>query len=212
MKPSRLEMLTLRDGRCFALRSKCSVALFLLWLAGGAVAAAQVMGTAKPIFTRQAITTALSHETAMFMAPQEARHDWSRLRQLTNQEIVLVAGGLLDRRCRLVSVDDTALTVVDLESPNGGPARLIPRTDVREIKQWIGPRRSRLGAVVGATGGLALGFTAALSLSYKQCGGSCADERILIGASLVGMPIAGGILGYRLFGDSRTLTTIYVNP
>ncbi len=187
--------------------------VLLLWLAGGpvAVATGQVVGTPRPVFTRQATATALSHEAETFMAPQDRPYDWSRLRQLTNQEIVLFAQGLAGRRCRLVTVEDTALTVVDLESPSS-TTLLIPRTDVREIRQWIGPRGSRLGAIIGAAGGFALGFTTALSLSYKQCGGSCADERILIGASLVGMPVAGGFLGYRLFGHRRTLKTIYVKP
>jgi hypothetical protein len=64
--------------------------------------------------------------------------------------------------------------------------------------------------VIGAAGGFALGFASAVALADKQCGGSCADERMLIGASLVGMPIAGGLLGYRLPGGNRTLTTVYL--
>jgi hypothetical protein len=187
------------------------VALFLLWVASGTAATAQAPGTAKPVFTGHAITAALSHATAAIVAPQDPPYDWSRLRQLTNMEIVLFAQGLTGRRCRLVAVEDAALTVVDLESPGRATLR-IPRTDINEIRQWMGRRGSRLGAIIGAAGGFGLGFASALALSYKQCGGSCADERILIGASLVGMPIAGGLLGYRLAGDKRVLTTIYLKP
>ena len=33
-------------------------------------------------------------------------------------------------------------------------------------------------------------------LAFKQCGGSCNDEKFLMGASLVGFPVLGGSLGY----------------
>jgi hypothetical protein len=195
----------------FATKPRLSFALFVLWLAGGTAAMAQAPGSARPVFTGQAITAALSHVTATIAAPQDPRDDWSRLRQLTKIDIVLFAQGLAGRTCRIVAVEDAALTVVDLESPNRTTLR-IPRTDVSEIRQWTGRRGSPLGAVIGAAGGFALGYASAVALAYKQCGGSCADERILIGASLVGMPIAGGLLGYRLPGGNRTLTTIYLKP
>jgi hypothetical protein len=186
-----------------------SFAVFVLWLAGGMAAMAQAPGSARPVFTRQAITAALSQVTATIAAPQDSSYDWSRLRQLTKIEVVLFAQGLAGRRCRIVAVDDAALTVVVLESPNRTTLR-IPRTDVNEIRQWTGRRGSLLGAVIGAAGGFVLGYASAIALADKPCGGSCADEKILIGASLVGMPIAGGLLGYRLPGGNRTLTTIYL--
>jgi len=195
----------------FAIKPRLSCALFVLWLAGGAAAMAQAPGLARPAFTRQSITAALSHTTATTAAPQDSRDDWSRLRQLTKIDIVLFAQGLAGRNCRIVAVEDAALTVVDLDSQNGTTLR-IPRTDVSEVRQWTGRRGSPLGAVIGAAGGFALGLVSAVALAEKQCGGSCADERILIGAALVGMPVAGGLLGYRLPGGNRMLTTIYVKP
>ena len=195
----------------FAMKLRLSSALFVLWLAGDTAATAQASDPARPVFTRQAITVALSHMTATIAAPQDPRTDWSRLRHLTKIDIVLFAPGLAGRRCRIVGVDDASLTVVDLESPNR-PTLRIARTDVSEIRQSTGRRGSLLGAVIGAAGGFALGFVSAVALADKQCGGSCADERILVGAALVGLPIAGGLLGYRLPGGYRTLTTIYLKP
>ena len=144
-------------------------------------------------------------------ASQEPRHDWSRLRQLEGSEIVLRAQGLSARKCRLVAVEDAALTAVDLDSPSRTTLR-IARADVDEVSQWIGRRGSTVGAVIGAAAGFVAGALVAQQLAFKQCGRSCSDEKFLIGLSLVGTPIAGGFLGYRLPGDRRTLTTIYVRP
>ena len=54
---------------------------------------------------------------------------------------------------------------------------------------------------IGA-GGFVLGYVSALHLAYKQCNGSCGDEKALMALSLVGFPIAGGWLGYQ--ANSRT--------
>ena len=145
------------------------------------------------------------------MASQDPLHDWSRLRQLMGSEIALRAQGHSVRRCKLLAVDDAALTAVDLENPSRPPL-WVPRADVDEVSQWIGRRGSVLGAVIGAGVGIVIGSRLALGLAFKQCGRSCADEKFFGVLSLVGTPIAGGLLGYRLPGDRRTLTTIYVRP
>jgi hypothetical protein len=31
----------------------------------------------------------------------------------------------------------------------------------------------------------------------KPCGGSCGDERFMLGASFVGLPVAGALVGYQ---------------
>jgi hypothetical protein len=190
--------------------SKLPVVLVALWLAGGAAAIAQAPERARPAFTREAITAALP-EAAPAIAATQPRDDWSRLGQLTTTEIVLFGAGLAGRRCRLVTVDETAMTVVDLESPNHATLR-IPRADVTEIRQSTRRRGSPLGAVIGAAGGFLIGYVSAVALAQKECGGSCTDEKILIGVSLVGLPVAGGLLGYRLPGGGRRLTTVYLRP
>lgn len=91
----------------------------VLWLAAGAGATAQVLDTGAPVFTRQAIARAVSQDTAPIV-PQDPRTDWFRLQRFTNQEILLFAQGMAGRKGQLVSADDTALTVVDLESSRGG--------------------------------------------------------------------------------------------
>jgi hypothetical protein len=73
----------------------------------------------------------------------------------------------------------------------------IARADVVTVE---GPARTRrgsvAGAVIGASGGFLLGLVSSVNLAFKQCGGSCTDEKALMALSLVGMPIGGGVLGY----------------
>ncbi|HKY22933.1 MAG TPA: hypothetical protein VJM31_17090 [Vicinamibacterales bacterium] len=83
------------------------------------------------------------------------------------------------------------------------------RGDIREITGRERPRGSVAGAVGGAAGGLLLGAFFAVNLAFKHCGGDCSDEGVLMGLSLVGLPIATGFLGYRAFG-SKTGDLIYI--
>ena len=86
----------------------------------------------------------------------------------------------------------------------------VDRKDVREIA--IHRRRGSIaGAVLGAGAGFALGMGASIRLAFKQCGSSCADEKFLIGLSLIGLPVAGGILGYRAGGIHDVRTIVYRN-
>jgi hypothetical protein len=188
-----------------------SVVLFVLLLGGGTPAAAQDADRTRPVFTRDAITRALSDATVVIASAQDPRADWARVRQLAQQEIVLHTVGAQPRACRVVAVDDTGLTVVDTEGSNRMPRR-VGRADVTEIRRWTGRRGSVVGAVIGAGAGAFLGVVTALNLAVKDCGGGCGDEKFLMGVSLVGMPLAGGWLGYKLPSGSRTLTTVYVKP
>jgi len=61
----------------------------------------------------------------------------------------------------------------------------IPRPDIVAITTPAQRRGSLIGAAIGAGGGFVLGYVSALHLAYKQCNGSCSDERALTGLSLV---------------------------
>ncbi|MCC7009721.1 MAG: hypothetical protein IT184_13005 [Acidobacteria bacterium] len=107
---------------------------------------------------------------------------------------------------RFVSADQAGLVLV----PGGqGAARTILRDDVAVVAARGPSRGSKIGALAGAGIGAFAGFVAALHLGYKDCGGDCSDERVLIGASVVGVPVAAGWLGYRLFARPGDLKTIY---
>jgi hypothetical protein len=57
-------------------------------------------------------------------------------------------------------------------------------------------KRGAIGAVIGAAAGVLLGVGLAVGYATRDCGSSCTDERAMIGVSLVGIPVAGGLAGY----------------
>ena len=71
----------------------------------------------------------------------------------------------------------------------------IPRGDVPEIRIER-TRGSKVGAAAGATAGIVAGLLTAPYWMMKQCGGSCGDEQLMLGVSLVGLPLAGALVGY----------------
>jgi len=72
----------------------------------------------------------------------------------------------------------------------------IPRDRVRDIT-IVRTRGSSVGAVAGAAGGIVAGLLTAPYLMMKPCGATCADERFLLPAALVGLPVAGALIGYQ---------------
>jgi hypothetical protein len=59
-------------------------------------------------------------------------------------------------------------------------------------------KRGVIGAVIGAAAGAVLGVGLAIEYATRDCGSSCSDERAMIGVSLIGIPIAGGLAGYHI--------------
>jgi hypothetical protein len=59
-------------------------------------------------------------------------------------------------------------------------------------------KRGAIGAVIGAAAGVLLGVGLAIGYATRDCGSSCTDERVMIGVSLVGIPVAGGLAGYHI--------------
>ena len=73
-------------------------------------------------------------------------------------------------------------------------------------------RGSKLGAVIGAGAAGFLGVGMAIGLATKDCDGSCTDEKVGIGLSLVALPIGGGFAGYYLWPPHRSDEVIYARP
>jgi hypothetical protein len=102
---------------------------------------------------------------------------------------------------------DGGLKVADLAQA----VQRTPREDVSEIRVAGHRKGNKLMAVVGAGGGFLLGAYIGTALAFKDCGGSCGDEKFLIGLSVVGLPVALGLLGY--YGGSHTVGgMVYLAP
>jgi len=87
----------------------------------------------------------------------------------------------------------------------------IPRIDVAEVKRKV-TRGSAPGAIGGAAGGFLIGWALAVHLGLSvQCQPNCGAVEAGIALSLVGLPIAGGILGYHAFART-TEEVIYRTP
>ena len=135
---------------------------------------------------------------------------WSRVIGLAPETKVLVeVRGAAAASRIFVRADESELIVKTPELPD--VLQRLPRQDIVAIK--TPPRRhgSKIGAAIGAAGGFVLGYAAAVQLAYKQCNGSCSDEKALMALSLVGLPIAGGWLGYQA-NPRTTQEVIYRAP
>ncbi|MEO7189712.1 MAG: hypothetical protein ABI051_01500 [Vicinamibacterales bacterium] len=143
---------------------------------------------------------------------RDPRTDWDRVRRLKPATAIIVSANTIGvRRCRLESADDSGIVVVDLEAAARPTIRVL-RTDITRVERLAGRQGSVAGAIAGGGGGFALGLYTATLLAYKDCGGGCSDEQFLMTVSLVGLPIAGAVLGYHLSGGTRRLEVIYVAP
>lgn len=100
---------------------------------------------------------------------------------VTDREIS-IGGGVISQAGRTVGALDEVL-------------QTIPRGEVHEIRLQR-TRGSTLGAVAGAAAGVAAGLVLAPYWMMKPCGGGCADERFMLAASLVGLPVGGALVGY----------------
>jgi hypothetical protein len=164
------------------------------------------------MFSKQALSRALPPSTSIGEPQVDSRTNWDRVLELRpSTEILLNTRAASNKRCRLVSADAASVTVVDVEA-HGQPTLRVAREDVVQVSRWVGRGGSVPGAIVGAGAGFLLGFFTAAGLAYKDCGGGCGDEQFLMGVSLVGMPIGGAVLGYKLPGGKREIRTIYQKP
>jgi len=78
-----------------------------------------------------------------------------------------------------------------------------PRGDVSEIRVAGQRKGNKRMAAVGAGAGFLVGALVGLSMADKYCGSSCSDEKALVGLSVIGLPVALGLLGY--YGGGHTV-------
>ena len=177
------------------------------FLVAGLIVAGSI-APAAPVTSRESLTASairLARDIAAEppAAPQSRKGDWGNVRDLdTGSRVRVTLRSGIFKEGTLAEVDDDRIVVSS--SANG--RIVVARTDVAEVSKPM--RRSLVGGVLGTAVGGVLGVGSAVTLAFKQCGGSCNDEKLLLWGSLIALPIAGGYGGARLGAVGRW-TTVY---
>jgi len=135
---------------------------------------------------------------------------WDVLRQLRVGEKLRVETKVGNKKVsgRMISLSDTELVIERKRK-----TETFRRDEVKNI--WrVDPPSRRKKAIFGAIGGgvgFFVGLPIAVSLGFKQCGGSCVDEGIGAYAALIGLPVAGALAGRAMAGNGKR-TLIYSAP
>ena len=115
----------------------------------------------------------------------------------------------LDTNVRLMP--DGVFVVEQKVADLGQIVERIARPQIVEIKGPVA-HGSVGGAIGGAAGGFLLGYPLAINLAFNvRCQPSCGGVKAMIALSAVGLPIAGGLLGYHAFSH-KTEDVIYRAP
>lgn len=154
------------------------------------------------------LALALSTTNALAQGAAQVNQSWDVLRQLPGVQTLQV-----ERRDgkksngQIVSCSDTELVI-----ERKGKLETFTRNDVKKV--WtVAPANRTQKAIfggIGLLGGVMAGAAIAISLGFKQCGGSCVDEGAGALAAVIGLPTAGVIGGRALARGKRTL--IYSAP
>jgi hypothetical protein len=141
--------------------------------------------------------------------PAPSLQDWTVVRQLAPGQEVHVQ---LQTKRRvsgfLVTTTDT-----ELQLEKEGVLTVLKQAEIKKVWHVTGVNRAkqRLFRGVGVGAGLLAGLFIAVPLGFQQCGGSCNEEKAGITGALIGLPIAGGVLGHKLAGSGKRVL-VYTVP
>ena len=134
------------------------------------------------------------------------KQDWQAVQQLPAAVNVRVQTKEGKKKTGwLVAVTDTAVKLED-----DGEIFVFQHDEIKNLWRLREPNRTkqRIFSGIGTGAGLMAGVLASVSLGFKQCGGSCNGERVGIFAAMVGLPVAGGVVGYKLAGNGKPVLII----
>jgi hypothetical protein len=134
---------------------------------------------------------------------------WEEMSQtLTQGKLQIVRADGKKVTGKLISLSDTELVIDRKGKPQG-----FMRDDVKRVWLVDGPGRLKRGIFMGVGGGVGFlaGAMIAIGLGFKQCGGSCANEKAGIAGALIGLPVAGVLAGKALAGKGKRIL-IYSAP
>ena len=151
--------------------------------------------------------------TAPVVMAQQAgasNQSWDALRQLRAGEKLRVERKTGKKKVtgNFVSLSDVEL-IIERKRKNVS----FGRDEVKNV--WRvdppSPRKQKIFSGIGLSLGIFVGVPLAASLAFKQCDGGCADEGAGIIAALIGIPVAGALIGRRMAGSGERVL-IYSAP
>lgn len=185
--------------------------MFVVGLELSAPVSAQENVSRASAFSSEAIARAVAASGPTQAQAQNPSNDWSRLATYVNEEVIIEVEGLGRKTGRLLAVDQQAITISSTQS-SAHRSDVMSRDRVLSVSRPSGRRGSVVGAIVGGALGLGLGVAVTVKVINAQCFAGCTGNYLVSGAALGGLPLGGGVLGYRMGGDRRTLTLLYVKP
>ena len=147
---------------------------------------------------------------AVMANAQNADHqDWQAVMQLPAASNIRVQTKDGHKKTAwLVAVTDTAVKLED-----DGEIFTYQRDEIKKLWQLREPNRTkqRIFSGIGMVAGTFAGILAGTSIGLRQCGGSCNDEKVGVYAAVIGLPVAGGVIGYKLAGNGKPVL-VYAVP
>lgn len=146
----------------------------------------------------------------MAQQPKAPNQLWDELRQLRAGEKIEVKRKTASKK---VSGNFAGLSDVELVIKRKGKNESFGRDAVVYVWRVARPgsRKQVIFGTIGGGLGVLFAVPLAVGLGFKQCGGSCADEGVGIVALLIGLPVAGALIGRKMAGNGKR-TLIYSAP
>ena len=106
-----------------------------------------------------------------------------------------------------------AATETQVKLEDDGEIFSFTRDEIKKLWQLREPNRTkqRIFSGIGTAAGTFAGLLVGTSLGFRQCGGSCNDEKVGVYAAIIGLPVAGGVIGYKLAGNGKP-RLVYAAP
>jgi hypothetical protein len=108
----------------------------------------------------------------------------------------------------LVAATDTEVRLED-----DGEIFTYRRDEIKKLWQLREPNRTKqkIFSSIGLTAGMFAGIVIGTGLGLRHCGRSCNEEKVGALAAIIGLPVAGGVIGYKLAGNGKPVL-VYLAP
>jgi hypothetical protein len=129
------------------------------------------------------------------------QQDWQAVMQLPAAANVRVETKDKHKKTAwLVAATDTEVKLED-----DGEIFTFTRDEIKKLWHLREPNRTkqRIFSSIGLAAGTFAGIVIGTGLGLRQCGRSCDGEKAGVAAAIIGLPVAGGVIGYKLAGNGK---------